>query len=132
MTAAVIGLAPVLVFLAALVFLDSYKLVRLRLVVACVAGGMVLAGATYLFNEALFSRTEIDFTTYSRYAAPVLEELLKALVVMVLLKSNRIGFLVDAAILGFAVGAGFALVENLHYMRLIPEAGAGTWLVRGF
>ena len=99
MTAALIGLAPVVVFLAALVFLDSYKLVRLRLVIATVAAGMAMAGAAYLFNEALFSRAAIDFTMYSRYAAPVLEELLKAVVIVFLLRSNRIGFLVDAAIL---------------------------------
>ena len=43
---------------------------------------------------------------------------LKALIVVVLIRTHRIGFLVDAAILGFAVGTGFALVENLYYLRL--------------
>ena len=33
---------------------------------------------------------------------------------------------------GFAVGTGFALVENLYYLRLAPNAGMGTWIVRGF
>ena len=45
---------------------------------------------------------------------------------------HRIGFLVDAAIYGFAVGAGFALAENLYYLHLAAEAGMGTWIVRGF
>ena len=131
MTAALIGLLPVLLFLGALVLLDSYKLVKLRLVVATVAAGMAAAGAVYLFNEALFGRADIDFTRYSRYASPVVEEVLKALVIAVLIRSNRIGFLVDGAILGFAAGTGFALVENVQYIRLIPDAGVGTWLVRG-
>jgi hypothetical protein len=39
---------------------------------------------------------------------------------------------VDAAIFGFAVGTGFAMVENLYFLRLIPDAGMGTWIVRGF
>jgi protease PrsW len=132
MTAALMGLAPVVLFLAALVFLDSYKLVRPRLVMATVGAGMALALVTWLINEALFAHFAIDFTHYSRYPAPLLEELLKAAVMVWLIRSHRVGFLVDAAILGFAVGTGFALIENLHYMRLIPEAGAGTWLIRGF
>jgi len=64
--------------------------------------------------------------------APIIEELLKGLVIVALIRAHRIGFLVDAAIMGFAVGTGFALVENLYYLRLAPDAGMGTWIVRGF
>src|SRR6185295_11307150 len=70
--------------------------------------------------------------TYSRYIAPIVEELLKAAVIAALLRTHRIGFLVDAAILGFAAGAGFALVENLLYLGAAPHAGMGVWIVRGF
>ena len=49
-----------------------------------------------------------------------------------LVRAHRIGFLVDAAIFGFAVGTGFAVIENLFYLRLVPDAGVGTWIVRGF
>ena len=45
--------------------------------------------------------------------------------------TRRVGFLVDAAVLGFAVGAGFALVENVVYLRAITDAPLGLWLVRG-
>ena len=54
---------------------------------------------------------------FARYLAPLVEEALKALWIAVLLRRGRVGFLVDAAILGFAVGAGFALVENVEYLR---------------
>jgi hypothetical protein len=69
---------------------------------------------------------------YTRYVAPLVEELLKGLVILFLMRSHRIGFLVDAAIFGFAVGTGFAVGENLHYLRVAGDAGLGTWLVRGF
>ena len=75
---------------------------------------------------------KIELAHYSRYVAPVAEELLKSLVIVALIRTHRIGFLVDAAIFGFAVGTGFAMVENLYYLRLIPDAGMGTWIVRGF
>ena len=41
---AAIGLLPALCFLAALVLLDSYKLVRLRMVLAMIGVGGVVAG----------------------------------------------------------------------------------------
>jgi len=60
------------------------------------------------------------------------EELLKGLIIVALIRASRIGFLVDAAIFGFGVGAGFAIVENLHYLTLVREASMGLWIVRGF
>ena len=132
MAAALMGLLPVVAFLAALVFLDSYKLVKLRMVIAVMACGVAAAVASYLIAELVFPSLAIEFTTYSRYVAPVIEELLKALVIVALIRLNRIGFLVDAAILGFAAGTGFSIVENLHYLRIAGDAGMGAWLVRGF
>lgn len=127
---ALIGLAPVLCFLGALVLLDSYKLVRLRWVVMAVVGGMAIAGIAYFVNGALLEH--FDFHFYTRYVSPFIEEGLKALVIVVLIRSHRIGFLVDAAIFGFAVGAGFAVIENLDYLSMAPHSGMGTWFVRGF
>ena len=48
------------------------------------------------------------------------------------MRTHRIGFLVDAAILGFAVGAGFAMVENLDYLQALSDASLAVWIVRGF
>ena len=129
---ALVGLLPVLCFLAALLYLDSYKLVKLRAVIAIVASGAMVAGASYLTNAGALDLVRIDLTHFSRYVAPVIEELLKGLVVVALIRAHRIGFLVDAAIFGFAVGTGFAMVENLYYLELAPDAGIGTWIVRGF
>ncbi len=129
---ALVGLLPVLGFLALLLSIESYKLVRLSTVIAVVAAGAVVAGVSYLANAWLIGRLELDLGPYSRYVAPIVEELLKAAVVGVLVHTHRVGFLVDGAILGFAVGAGFAVVENLYYQQLVPDAGLGTWIVRGF
>ena len=127
-----VGLLPVLLFLAALQWLDSYRLVRRRVVVATVAAGALTAGLGYLLHGALLTLWALDIATFSRYVSPLTEELLKGLIVVALVLTRRIGFLVDAAILGFAVGTGFALVENLHFLRLLPDATLTTWVVRGF
>jgi RsiW-degrading membrane proteinase PrsW (M82 family) len=129
---AAVGLLPVFTFLAALLLLDSYKLVKLRAVVAVVIAGIAVAGAGYAVNAWAMELSRLPVPAFVRYVSPVTEELLKALVIVALIRANRIGFLVDAAIFGFAVGTGFALVENLYYLRSFPEAGMGTWIVRGF
>jgi len=129
---ALVGLLPVASFLAVLLYLDSYKLVRLNAVVAIVACGAVVAGASYFANARAIEFLDLDLTRFSRYVSPVTEELLKSLVIVALIRAHRIGFLVDAAIFGFAVGTGFALVENAHFLDLLRDAGIGTWIVRGF
>jgi protease PrsW len=129
---AVVILLPVITFLSALVVLDSYKLVAMRVVVGVVACGSVIALASYYANGAILEATDLDIRLYIRYVAPLVEEALKALVIVALISTHRVGFLVDAAILGFAAGAGFAAVENVHYLQAMPDAGLGTWIVRGF
>lgn len=127
-----VGLLPVLIFLVILVYMDSYKLVSLKSVLlVIVLGGLTAVAAMYL-NGWLLSILDLEIKPYSRYVAPFVEETLKALVIVYLFRSNRIGFLVDSAIMGFAVGAGFALVENFQYLQIYSTASFGVWIVRGF
>lgn len=126
------GVVPVLIFLLVLVYMDSYKLVGLKVVLWVIAGGGLMTVASYFGNGFLLSHTGLDFGFYSRYLAPVVEESLKALVIIYLFRSHRIGFLVDSAIMGFAVGAGFAVVENFYYLYTAADAHLGVWIVRGF
>lgn len=127
-----VGLLPVAMFLVFLLWMDSYKLVSLRLVLAVIVLGGLTAFAALHLNDALIAWLGIPLDPYARYVAPIIEESLKALVVVFLFRSNRIGFLIDAAIMGFAVGAGFAMVENFHFLQRLSGAGIGIWIVRGF
>ena len=127
-----VGLLPVLIFLVILVYMDSYKLVSLRSVLGVIVLGGLTAVAAMYVNGWLLGVTELPFMTFARYVAPAVEEVLKGLVIVYLFRSNRIGFLVDSAIMGFAVGAGFALVENFQYLQRQSTASFGVWIVRGF
>ena len=129
---ALLGLLPVCCFLATLVYLDSYRLVPLKWVVSAIVLGCGAAIASYPFSLVGLEWLDIDFSIYTRYVAPIIEEALKALVIWALMRSNRIGFLVDAAIFGFAVGTGFAIFENMYYLTILPNMNLGTWIVRGF
>ena len=126
-----VSVLPVFLFLAALVLIDSYKLVALRAILLSVAAGVVAGLASYGVNVVLRPALDLDFTRYSMYVAPVVEETLKATFVVYLLQRNKVGFVVDAAIHGFGIGTGFAFLENLYYLQVNPDATLWTWIVRG-
>jgi RsiW-degrading membrane proteinase PrsW (M82 family) len=127
-----IGLLPVLAFVVALVLLDSYKLVRPRRVVRMLVAGGIAALISLAIHWTLTEAAGLSRDHLSRYVAPVVEELLKAIPVILAINRRRVGFLVDSAIVGFAVGAGFAAVENIQYLLALGDLDVVLWLVRGF
>jgi RsiW-degrading membrane proteinase PrsW (M82 family) len=127
-----VGLLPVFAFLLALILLDSFKLVKLRTVAVVIMSGGLTAIAGLFMNIQLGEALGLDGAALVRYVAPVTEEILKSAVIIFLIARHRVAFLVDAAIIGFAVGAGFAAVENIHYFVALEENGVALWIVRGF
>lgn len=129
--AILVSLLPVAVFLAALMYMDGYRLVRGRAVAAALAAGVLSALVALAVNRWILDGG-VDERTYSRYAAPLVEELCKSAYLLYLLGSRRIGFAVDAAIFGFTIGTGFAFVENITYLVELPSENVLLWAVRGF
>ena len=127
-----VSVLPVFLFLGALVLIDSYKLVAWRAILLSGLAGMVAALASYAVNVTLRPALGLDLARYSEYVAPVVEESFKAAFVVWLLQRNKVGFVVDAAIHGFAIGTGFAFLENLYYVEAASGATLWTWIVRGF
>jgi hypothetical protein len=96
---------------------------------------LLLGGAAALASFGVHTQLVargLDVTSLARYVAPVVEETLKAAPIVFLLWRHRIGFLVDAAIRGFAVGAGFAAIENAHYFIALDDHNPVLWAIRGF
>ena len=127
-----IVLLPVLLFLAGLVQLDGYRLVRMRMMLALMATGAVAAALSYLLNNLAFAQFHGSFVTYSRYVSPWIEESLKAALLVFLIRTRRVGLPVDAGIAGFAIGTGFAVIENLYYLAARPHAVLAVQVIRGF
>lgn len=127
-----LALVPVLVFLGALQVLDSYKLVSWRMVIGALAAGALAAALCFAFNTFIFQQFPAGQDQYARFGAPVVEELAKAVFWIFLIATARVAFMADSAICGFAIGAGFALVENITYIHLLEGQGAGIWILRGF
>lgn len=127
-----ISLLPVLAFLALLFAMDSFKLVRPTALVTSLGAGAAAAALALVVNTHLIDSYGLDPAGVRRHTAPLVEEILKSAYLIVLLRRNRIGFMVDGVIHGFAIGAGFALVENVRYLAVLGDASAVLWITRGF
>lgn len=127
-----LGLLPVLAFLLLLVLLDSYKLVPPRRILQQLLMGALAALASLAIGALGPVSGTLHPAVHARYVAPVIEELLKGSAIVAMLLTRRLGFLVDAAIFGFAVGAGFSAVENVHYFWVLQDSSPVLWAIRGF
>ena len=125
-----LGFAPVLLFLAGLRLMDSFKLVHARTLALALSLGAAAAGAAYLVNR-LGLACGLDLDLLRQIVGPCIEETLKAACLLWFLRGDRVGFLVDAAIVGFAIGTGFSLVENFYYVGALADPTPALWLARG-
>jgi len=127
-----VSILPVALFLVFLFLLDSFKLVLKRIIFFSLLWGALSAGMAYYTNTFLFQQLNINFETGSRYLSPFVEEFIKAMFVLLLISQKRVGFMIDAAIYGFAIGSGFSLVENIIYFKTLADNNLLIWIIRGF
>lgn len=128
----VIALLPVVVFLLFLILMDSFKLVKIPYLILCILWGMLCAVGSYFINSFILTETGVERQILSRYIAPAIEETLKMAVILFIIRKGKVGFMIDGAIYGFGVGAGFALIENIWYLSELNSASLLLWTVRGF
>ncbi|NQT23885.1 PrsW family intramembrane metalloprotease [candidate division KSB1 bacterium] len=131
-TRVLVSLIPVILFLAILKLFDSFKLLKMRDILFAILLGATAAAMSYFINRFFLSTVKLDLNHYSQYDAPLIEETLKGMYIFFLIRANRVGFRIDIAIYGFALGAGFALVENIFYLQAITDSNLLLWIVRGF
>ncbi len=103
------------------VTLDVFGTGRPSTILLCAGWGAL--GAFFLawgLNSALLA-LGVSYALLTTVFAPIVEELLKALVLGYLVKNPRFRYIVDGAVYGIAAGLGFALSENLFIY--LPQAG---------
>lgn len=123
-----VSLVPGLLFLAGLWYLDNFRLVTIRRVFEAVGIGAAIALLLIPFNGWAIG---LAGAYYPHAGAPLVEEFCKALPVLYWIARNRAGFAIDAGVLGFSVGAGFAQVENIYYLDALPGQSILLWAIRG-
>jgi len=120
----------VLAFLVMLFYLDNYKLLKPSVIFKAIGFGIFAAVLCYFLNSYFLGI--VGEKTLSRYISPVIEESAKAILPLILIRKSKVGFLVDAVIIGFAVGSGFAVTENIYYLYQLSSNNILIWIFRGF
>jgi RsiW-degrading membrane proteinase PrsW (M82 family) len=124
----VAALLPVVIYILVVYKIDNFALVSVRRLCLMVTFGMAAALACF----GLFQLTgKLLSEGQSDYVNPVLEELVKAIPLLVLACRKKMVFFIDSVICGAAVGGGFSILENVFYLLLGDELGMGTVLFRG-
>src|ERR1700751_2909803 len=86
-----LAVVPVFFFLAGVLQGGRYKLLRHKHVLAITAVGALAAGSSYVANVWAFAHFAGDFQSYSRYVSPWIEEALKAVVMVFLIRTGPVG-----------------------------------------
>ena len=119
-----VSVIPLLLYLLVLKSLDSFRIVHWRWLVVCMAVGCGSCLVAWAFSE-MSAALAVPFY------APLIEEILKALVALCAMRLFRIVFFAEALCYGAAIGAGFSLVENIIYIYFSPDMMFATALFRG-
>jgi RsiW-degrading membrane proteinase PrsW (M82 family) len=120
------GFVPMFLFAAFVNWLDRYeKEPKLLLGAAFIWGVVIAGGGAYILNTAVGigvysltgSASAADFSTTS-IAAPIIEEALKGLAVLVVFLMFRKEFdsILDGIVYGAITAMGFAAIENVLYI----------------
>jgi len=119
-----IALCVLLPFLLLSVYLDK----RGRRMMLAMAAGIVACLLAYFINKTLKAALSADSGYYSSTFAPLVEEVLKSIPILVLSAIFRRGRRGSAS-LAFAVGAGFCVVENFFYLVSGVEELQLVWVI---
>ncbi len=91
-----------------------------------VGGSFIWGAAVFLFvsllNRNLLRLELVEQLTLVQFIAPITEEILKGLLFVFLFRKINFTYFVDGAIYGFAVGIGFAVLENYEYIANFESA----------
>lgn len=111
-----LSLIPILLFVVVELWMDAFSLTLWKRLIFSILSGLLFFVVCFLIVRLL------PESGAKPYLASVFEELCKGIPILFLLQTRRIVMLGDATIYGSAVGAGFAIGENIH----IVAAGSVT------
>jgi RsiW-degrading membrane proteinase PrsW (M82 family) len=119
-----------LIFLYIIWSLEIYALARFKLLLVALGWGVVAFGIALAIQTVLLRAGILSLEQVTLISAPILEEVLKAALIIVLSARMWLRYAVDGTAYGFAIGTGFAIGENLLYINQNPGYSLDLTLAR--
>jgi RsiW-degrading membrane proteinase PrsW (M82 family) len=101
---------------------DKYQTGAFRFVLGSFIWGVLAYFMAAQINPRLVDLGIADYNSLVRFYAPIIEEILKVIIILILIRRADFTYFVDGAVFGFAAGIGFAVVENYEYVLASPNA----------
>lgn len=129
-----IGVASLipLIFLWGIRTLDLYGTGKFYKNVITLLWGVIAYLLAAQINPAMLQAGWVTRSQVVRITAPIVEEFLKALILIYLVQRADFNYVVDGAIYGFGAGIGFAIVENIEYINGHADIALTVALTRVF
>lgn len=127
MTAILASLLPIALYILALRMFDSFSLVKWKVLILCLAAGIVSGLVALLITGSFGSVLNAGGISL----VPILEEILKCALPLWLVCRKKIRFMAETLIYGASAGGGFALFENIFYL-MNNDLSLATSIFRGF
>lgn len=112
---AIVAIVLPIVFLYLVRWLDLYASGSFKGVLLCFGWGVVAFFLSLETNTFFVSVTR-DYMIVVTVIGPIVEEIYKSLLLIYFVRRSDFTYFVDGAIYGFAIGIGFAVIENLFYL----------------
>lgn len=120
----VIALLPMIVYVLSVKAMDGFSMASWKRLIPGFIWGVFCCGALFFIARV---------TGYENSAlSTFLEEFLKCIPLIWVICRKRVAFFAEALIYGTAIGAGFAFLENIIYVALLPGFSLGDAILRGF
>lgn len=135
MILAVSILIALIVPIGFLVFLrtfDLHKTAKFRKNIVTLVCGIIAYLLAARINPAMVNAGWVTWDQVVRITAPIVEELLKSLILLYLVSRADFNYVVDGALYGFGAGIGFAVIENVEYVEGNIEIALVVALARVF
>ncbi|WKZ37527.1 MAG: PrsW family glutamic-type intramembrane protease [Anaerolineales bacterium] len=119
-------------FLLVLRRLNLYRTGKYYINFLTLIWGLVAYYFAAQINPAMVNAGWVTWDQVVRITAPIVEELLKALILIYLVQRADFNYVVDGALYGFGAGIGFAIIENYEYVMGNPEIALTVAVARVF
>jgi RsiW-degrading membrane proteinase PrsW (M82 family) len=121
-----------LIFLYAVRRFDLYGTGKFWVNILVMFWGFVAYVLAAQINPAMLNSGMFSYNVVIRVTGPILEEFLKALILIYLVQRADFNYVVDGALYGFGAGIGFAIIENTEYVFGHPDAALIVAVARVF